>query len=119
MRLATLMRGDMLSVYPQLGSPAMTHAWGGLMGYALHKMPVIGKAGGGLWFASAFGGHGLNTTAMAGLLIAGAIAEGDDRYRQFDPYGPQWAGGPLGRLGVQLSYWQMQARDRWDERHGR
>ena len=37
------MKGDMLSVYPQLGNPAIDYAWAGLMGYALHKMPLIGQ----------------------------------------------------------------------------
>ena len=113
--LAERMKGDMLSTYPQLGNPRMDYAWAGLMGYALHKMPLIGRDKEGQWFATAFGGHGLNTTAMAGLLLARAIADGDDSYRQFAPFAPQWAYGQLGRLGVQGSYWWMQARDKWDE----
>ncbi len=117
-RLAERMRGDMVSTYPQLASASMTHAWAGLMAYALHKMPLIGRDEKGLWYATAFGGHGLNTTAMAGLLLARAIAKGDDEYRRFEPFGPRWAGGPFGRIGVQGSYWYMQARDRLDESRG-
>ncbi len=113
--LAEQMKGDMLSTYPQLGHPRMDYAWAGLMGYALHKMPLIGRDAQGQWFATAFGGHGLNTTAMAGILLARAIADGDDSYRQFAPFAPAWAYGQLGRLGVQGSYWWMQARDKWDE----
>jgi gamma-glutamylputrescine oxidase len=115
-QLAERMKGDMLSVFPQLGAPRIDYAWAGLMGYARHKMPLIGGDGKGQWWASAFGGHGMNTTAMAGLLIARAIANGDDEYRRFLPFGPQWVGGPIGRLGVQGSYWWMQLRDRLDER---
>jgi gamma-glutamylputrescine oxidase len=114
-RLAAHMRDDMLATFPQLGSPAIASAWAGLMGYALHKMPLVGGDGQGQWWATAFGGHGMNTTAMAGLLIARAIAAGDDEYRRFAPFAPQWAGGPFGRFGVQASYWLMQAKDRWDE----
>lgn len=114
-RLAERMKGDMLSTYPQLGNPSMDYAWAGLMGYALHKMPLIGRDHEGQWFATAFGGHGLNTTAMAGILLAWAIADGDDSYRQFVPFAPSWAYGQLGRLGVQGTYWWMQARDKWDE----
>ena len=43
----------------------------------------------------------------------------NDGWRRFAPWGPQWAGGPAGRAGVQLSYWYMQARDLMDERRGR
>ena len=65
--------------------------------------------------ATAFGGHGLNTTAMAGCLIADAIAKGDDRYKLFAPYKRDWAGGMIGKLGVQAKYWAMQFQDRLDE----
>jgi gamma-glutamylputrescine oxidase len=114
-QLAERMRGDMLSTYPDLGNPRMDYAWAGLMGYAIHKMPLIGRDAEGQWFASAFGGHGLNTTAMAGMLLAQAIADGDDAYRQFVPFAPKWAFGQFGRLGVQGSYWLMQMRDKLDE----
>lgn len=114
-RLGEIMKRDMLSVYPQLGDPAITHAWAGLMGYALHKMPLIGRARDGQWYATAFGGHGLNTTAMAGLLFARAIADGDDEYRRFEAFAPRWAGGPFGRAGVQTTYWWLKARDMIDE----
>lgn len=114
-RLARRMREDMLSVFPQLGNPRVDHAWAGLMGYARHKMPLIGGDGQGRWWATAFGGHGMNTTAMAGILLARAIAAGDDEYRRFAPFAPQWTGGPCGRSAVQASYWWMQFKDRIDE----
>lgn len=114
-RLADRMKGDMLSVYPDLGNPRIDYAWAGLMGYALHKMPLIGRDAEGQWFATAFGGHGLNTTAIGGMLVARGIAGVDDGWLRFAPFAPRWAFGPLGRLGVQGSYWWMQARDRWDE----
>ncbi len=115
MQLAQKMQGDMTSVYPQLRRIDMEYAWMGLMGYALHKMPLIGTDGKGQWFATAFGGHGLNTTAMAGQLVAGAIANRDDSIRAFASYQPQWAMGPLGQMGVQGAYWWMQIKDRIEE----
>jgi glycine/D-amino acid oxidase-like deaminating enzyme len=118
-RLAQMLRRDMLSVYPKLGTPRVEYAWAGLMAYALHKMPLIGRSPDGQWFATAFGGHGLNTTAMAGLLLARAIADRDDEYRRFAAFAPRWAGGPFGRIGVQASYWLMQARDRREEKVAR
>jgi glycine/D-amino acid oxidase-like deaminating enzyme len=114
-RLAERMKGDMIATYPALGNPRIDYAWSGVMGYALHKMPLIGRDQEGQWFATAFGGHGLNTTAMAGLILASAIADGDDSYRRFISFAPKWAYGQLGRLGVQGSYWLMQLRDKRDE----
>lgn len=114
-RLARLMATDIARVYPQLKDAPIEYAWSGTMGYAIHKMPQIGMVQPGVWIASAFGGHGLNTTAMAGDLIAAAIAEQDDRWRLFIPFGLVWAGGLAGRAATQTSYWSMQARDRLDE----
>ncbi|NJM28938.1 MAG: FAD-binding oxidoreductase [Rhizobiales bacterium] len=114
--LALRMKRDMVSVFPQLGDPSIEHAWAGIMGYSRHKMPLIGRDRDGVWYATAFGGHGLNTTAMAGLLMSRAITDGDDEYRRFGAYQPVWAGGPFGRAGVQGAYWWMQLKDRLDER---
>lgn len=110
-RLKAQMRRDILKVYPQLGGVEIEHAWAGTMAYAVHKMPQIGELAPGYWLASAFGGHGLNTTAMAGELIARAILEGDDRWRLFSSYELVWAGGRAGRMAAQAAYWSMQARD--------
>ncbi len=115
--LPTLLSKDIQTIFPQLGYFQIDHAWAGLMGYAMHKMPIIGEMEPGLWAATAFGGHGLNTTAMAGTVIASAIAEGDDRWRLFSPFAARWGGGALGRLATQATYWYMQLQDRRDERH--
>src|SRR5206468_2161790 len=57
-----------------------------------------------------FGGHGLNTSAMAGNLIARAIVEGDDAWRRFLPFELVWAGGRIGRAVVRATaWWQHQS----------
>ena len=109
------MTADIRSVYPQLDDLVIEQAWPGVMGYAIHKMPLIGRIGDRLWAATAFGGHGLNTTAMAGRLIARAIAHGEDEWRLFEPFSVQWAGGPFGRAATQLAYWRLQFLDRVEE----
>lgn len=103
--LAGLMRGDLLKVYPQLEGIEMETAWGGLMSYAAHRMPQIGEVTPGVWYAMGFGGQGMNTTTMAGELVAGAIAENDDRYRLFSAFGLTPTGGPVGAAAAQLTYW--------------
>jgi glycine/D-amino acid oxidase-like deaminating enzyme len=91
--------------YPQLGPIEIEHAWPGTMGFAVHRMPLIGEISPGLWVASAFGGHGINTTAMAGQLIARAVVERGDTWRLFLPFELVWAGGSLGRAAAQISAW--------------
>ena len=114
-RLADTMKRDILSVYPQLDDMEIHNAWSGTMGYAVHKMPLIAKLDHGLWVATAFGGHGLNTTAMAGQVISAAICNGDDRYRLFEPFGPRYAGGFAGRIVAQFEYWRLRIVDRIEE----
>ena len=81
------------------------------MSYGVHKMPQIGELRPGVWYAMGFGGHGMNTTTVAGELVASAIAENDDRYRLFAPFGLTPTGGPIGALAAQASYWYYGARD--------
>jgi glycine/D-amino acid oxidase-like deaminating enzyme len=118
-QLGRVMQRDIARVYPQLKDAPIEYAWSGVMGYAIHLMPQIGMAQPGVWVASAFGGHGLNTTAMAGELIASAIAEHDDRWRLFIPFGLVWSGGRAGRAVAQASYWGMQLGDWLDEMQSR
>ncbi|MDR5667874.1 FAD-binding oxidoreductase, partial [Burkholderia cenocepacia] len=74
--IARLLRRDLLRVYPQLEGVKVDYAWGGLMSYARHKMPQIGRDADGVWHAIAFGGHGMAPTTVAGETLAAALAEG-------------------------------------------
>lgn len=115
-RLREMMRGDMLSVYPQLGNIDIAYAWPGIMGYAPHKMPQVGEIEPGLWVCSAFGGHGVAQTAAGADAVAAGILGDPLRCRLFAPFGTGWAGGPAGRAATQLAYWGLQMRDWWDEK---
>lgn len=110
-RLAAGMLGDLVSTYPQFAGVRAETAWSGLMAYARHQMPQIGHLRPGLWYATGFGGHGMNTTTMAGELVAAAIAEGDDRYRLFAPFGLTRTFGRLGAAAAQATYWYYGLRD--------
>lgn len=114
-RLARFMLADLLKVYPQLDGIRVESAWYGLMSYAVHKMPQIGQLSPGLWYAMGFGGSGMGTTTVAGERVASAIAENDDRYRLFAPFGLTPTGGVVGVAAAQLSYWSFQLRDAWRE----
>ena len=117
--VARMMRRDLAFIYPQLADAGIGSAWSGSMAFSRHKMPLIGKLGDGLWMASGFGGHGLNTTTMAGELLAEAIAEGGRRYELFDPFGPAPTFGPVGRVAAEVIYRGYQLRDRWRMSHRR
>ncbi len=118
-RYARALTADIKKTYPQLGEIAVDFAWSGTLGNSIHRMPQIGELAPGLWLASGFGGHGLNTTALAGTLIARAITDGDQTWRQFTPFELVWAGGVLGRSTAQIYYWMRRARDAIAERRSR
>lgn len=102
---------DLLRVFPMLKGVRIDYAWSGLMSYARHQMPQIGTDGDGLWWAQAFGGHGLAPTCAAGELLATAIAEGNETWKQFADYGLASAYKPFGFLAAQASYWWQEFND--------
>ena len=102
---------DLARVFPSLKDARIDYAWSGLMSYARHQMPQVGTQGDGLWWAQAFGGHGLAPTCAAGDLLAAAIAEGDERWKRFSPYGLDRTYRPFGYMGAQASYWWQQGKD--------
>ena len=106
-----LLTRDLLRVFPQLAGVRVDYAWSGLMSYARHQMPQVGGDGNGLWWAQGFGGHGLAPTCDAGELLAAALAEGDDGWKQFADYGLDNTWRPFGYLAAQASYWWQQGRD--------
>jgi gamma-glutamylputrescine oxidase len=68
-----------------------------------------------VWLASGFGGHGLNTSAMAGELVARGIVDSDQTWQLFAPYELVWAGGLFGRIVAQGIYWGTRPVDRLEE----
>jgi glycine/D-amino acid oxidase-like deaminating enzyme len=94
------------TIFPSLGEIEIAEVWGGAIGQTVHGMPQIGQLRRGLWVASGFGRQGLNTSAMAGQLIARSILWGDERWRLFSPFELVWAGGTTGRIaGHAIGLW--------------
>ena len=100
------------TVFPKLGPVEIAETFGGGIGQTVHGMPQIGQLRRGLWVASGFGRQGLNTSAMAGQLIARSILWGDERWRLFSPFELVWAGGPTGRIaGYFIGMWGRGSSD--------
>jgi len=114
--LAALLRRTMISTYPELAPLKVELAWSGLMSYARHLMPQIGELQPGVWYCQGFGGHGLNTTAIGGRVVAEALLDKGRRHELFAPFGLVWNGGPFGTVAVQATYWRYQLMDWWRER---
>ncbi|MCJ8323999.1 MAG: FAD-binding oxidoreductase [Rhizobiales bacterium] len=123
-KLAQLMQADMCHIYPELAQAKIEFAWSGLMAYARHRMPYIGKFNSktpshNVWVCSAFGGHGMNTAPLGGRLIAEAIADGSTRYQIFNNFKLQWNGGVFGPMAAQTTYLGMKIADWYKETSSR
>ena len=97
-RYAGAIRNRIRTIFPQLGKVEITDTFCGAIGQTVHGMPQIGQLRPGLWVASGFGRQGLNTSAMAGELLARSMFANDDRWRLFSPFELVWAGGTTGRV---------------------
>lgn len=109
------LRAEMTSTFPQLTGLKVELAWSGMMSYARHRMPQIGSLGANVWYCTAFGGHGMNTTAIGGKVVAEAILGEPERLRLFEPFGLSWAGGAAGLAVAQATFWKLQMQDKWQE----
>jgi glycine/D-amino acid oxidase-like deaminating enzyme len=101
-RFAGAIQRRIRTIFPRLGKIEIAEVFGGAVGQTVHGMPQIGQLRRGLWVTSGFGRQGLNTSAMAGQLIARSILWGDERWRLFSPFELVWAGGPTGRVAGHL-----------------
>lgn len=118
-RYAKALAADIGRTFPALRQVAVEHAWSGTTGFTVHRMPQIGELAPGVWLASGFGGHGLNTTAMAGCIIARGIVANDRSWQQFSPFELVWAGGRVGRGVTQVYFWIRRAHAALAERNAR
>ncbi|MDR6935855.1 FAD-binding oxidoreductase [Luteibacter sp. 3190] len=106
-----LLRRDMARVFPSLKEARIEQAWSGMMSYARHEMPQVGTHGNGLWYAQAFGGHGLAPTCAAGEALADAIAAGETRLDAYEAFGLEPVHRPFGYLAAQGTYWKYELGD--------
>ncbi|WP_323122664.1 NAD(P)/FAD-dependent oxidoreductase [Burkholderia alba] len=109
--IARLLKRDLTRVYPQLRDVAVHYAWGGLMSYARHKMPQIGRDPDGVWHAVGFGGHGMAPTTVAGEVLASALTGQQPVPDGFAAFGLTRTFGFAGLAAAQLAYTAYQARD--------
>lgn len=82
-RLAASMRARMLRVFPTLGDIAIDSLWGGEVDITMNRAPHFGTRDGRVLYAQGFAGHGMALTALAGKLMAEAVAGQAERFDLF------------------------------------
>jgi gamma-glutamylputrescine oxidase len=112
-RLAEGMRRRMVQVFPSLDDLRVTHAWGGLLDITMSRAPDFGRLAPNVFYLQGFSGHGMTLTAMAGSLVAEAIATTAERFDVFTriPH-RDFPGGPwLRRPSLVLAMLYYRLRD--------
>lgn len=111
--VAGFVRPYLEQVFPQLKGVAIDHAWGGLVGVTLNRLPQFGRIGNS-FYAHGWSGHGVLLTTLAGDLIAQAMRGAAERFDLFAslprrpfPGGP-WLRHPLYVAG--MLYYAMRDR---------
>ncbi len=77
--MAAFVRGHMLRIFPQLERVRIDHAWGGLVSVTMTRLPHVGRLG-DLFYAHGYSGQGVLTPALAGKVLAEAMAGTAERF---------------------------------------
>jgi gamma-glutamylputrescine oxidase len=110
---AGFVRPYLEQVFPQLKGVAIDHAWGGLVGATLNRLPQFGRIGNS-FYAHGWSGHGVLLTTLAGELIAQAMRGHAERFDLFARLprkaypGGRWLRHPLYVAG--MLYYAMKDR---------
>ncbi len=76
-------RARMLRVFPQLADTGTDYAWGGFVDITVNRAPHFGRVADNVYFLQGFSGHGMALAAVAGKLLAEAIAGQAERFDLF------------------------------------
>ncbi|MGE0023919.1 MAG: NAD(P)/FAD-dependent oxidoreductase [Hyphomicrobium sp.] len=100
------LRPRMLEVFPQLDGFGLDFAWGGKIDIVLTRVPAIGRREPNVYYMQGYCGHGVNTTHIAGEIVAEAISGTMEKFDLFEkirhvrlPVG-QWVGNQMLALGM-------------------
>ena len=94
--LKEIMRQRMVQVFPALQNVNVEFVWGGFVDISMNRAPDFGRLGTNVYYLQGFSGHGVALTALAGQLVAEAVAGDSQRFDVFArlPH-RQFPGGPL------------------------
>ena len=94
------------------------YAWSGLMAYASHFMPYVGKLSDRESILTGFGGHGMNTAPIAGKRMALFLSGDPNILDPFLEIPRRNIFGLIGRLGAEFEYRRLSAIDYIAETYG-
>ena len=112
--IKSFVRPYMLNVFPQLADVTIEYGWGGALGLTRSRLPHVGRLPPNIFYAHGFSGHGVSLGALAGKLIAEAVAGTSERFDVLARLpAPAWPGGTLLRwplLVLGMLYYALRDR---------
>ena len=101
-------------IFPAMKDYKIDYAWGGDFLLTLSRLPQLGRMGANIYYAQGYSGHGVNTSHLAGRLLAETI-HGD--HSRFDVFANlphyNFPGGRIMRVpAVIMGAWYYGLRDK-------
>src|SRR5260221_562407 len=91
----SILRRDMVQIFPQLAGIEIDYVWGGTLDFAFDMMPHAGKMD-GLYYSVGYAGHGVAMATLLGHKMAERIASGSAT-PEANPFAEiPFKGAPLG-----------------------
>jgi gamma-glutamylputrescine oxidase len=82
-RLAESMRRRLVRVFPDTADLRVDYAWGGYLDITMSRAPDFGRLAPNVFYLQGFSGHGMTLTALAGKVVAEAVAGTAERFDVF------------------------------------
>jgi gamma-glutamylputrescine oxidase len=82
-RLAESMRRRLAHVFPGAADLRVEYTWGGYLDITRSRAPDFGRLAPNVFYLQGFSGHGMSLTALAGRLVAEAVAGTAERFDVF------------------------------------
>ena len=97
--IESILRPNMLKVFPQLKNVKIDYGWTGNFLLTLSRMPEVGKLSDNIYYSQGCSGHGVTFTHLIGRLLAETIQGQAERFSAFErlPHYP-FPGGRLFRV---------------------
>ena len=97
--IESILRPNMLKVFPQLKDAKIDYGWTGNFLLTLSRMPEVGKLSDNIYYSQGCSGHGVTFTHLIGRLLAETIQGQAERFSAFErlPHYP-FPGGRMFRV---------------------
>ena len=102
------LRKKMLRIYPNLNEVNIDYGWTGKIAVTVNHVPQLGRLDSNIYYSQGYSGHGVNTTHLAGKIMAEVISGSMERFDLFNKIKPVAIPGthlfqkPILALGVML-----------------